>query len=157
MIQILLIGFLGGCGLVASFAGRKGFLGPDDNCSAFDGSLVKILTVPEKKNVILLEKIRRGLHLLHSYRQRKDLNKAAIKRAAIIVRSQTPLPTRKGGNKTAAKESDIHFLIRFLGCGLVTSFAGWKGFLGPDDNSSAFDGSLVKILAVPEKNQKCIY
>ena len=117
-------------------------------------ALLRSLRYLKKKNVILLEKIRRGLHLLHSYRQRKDLNKAAIKRAAIIVRSQNPLPTWKGGNKTAAKESDIHFLIRFLGCGLVTSFAGWKGFLGPDDNSSAFDGSLVKILAVPEKNSK---
>ena len=40
------------------------------------------------------------------FRYRKDLNKAAIKRAAIIVRSQKPLPTRKGGNKTAAKKSD---------------------------------------------------
>merc|ERR1711956_79939 len=32
--------------------------------------------------------------------------KAVIKRAAIIVRSQKPLPTRKGGNKTAAKKSE---------------------------------------------------
>ena len=46
-------------------------------------------------------------YILHFFfRYRKDLNKAAIKRAAIIVRSQKPLPTRKGGNKTAAKKSD---------------------------------------------------
>merc|ERR1711956_27063 len=45
--------------------------------------------------------------LIVKQRYRKDLNKAAIKRAAIIVRSQKPLPTRKGGNKTAAtKKSD---------------------------------------------------
>merc|ERR1711956_209120 len=53
---------------------------------------------------------RRTLHkvkaLIVKQRYRKDLNKAAIKRAAIIVRSQKPLPTRKGGNKTAAKKSE---------------------------------------------------
>ena len=39
--------------------------------------------------------------------------------------------------------------IRFLGCGLVASFLGRKGGLGPDYNCSPFDGSLVKILALP--------
>ena len=38
-------------------------------------------------------------------------------------------------------------LIGFLGCGLA-SFSGWQGFLGPDDNCSASEGSFGEILAV---------
>merc|ERR1711933_150181 len=49
---------------------------------------------------------RRSLHkvkaLIVKQRYRKDLTKAALRRAAIIVRSQKPLPPRKG-SKTAAK------------------------------------------------------
>merc|ERR1711974_471032 len=52
---------------------------------------------------------RRSLHkvkaLIVKQRYRKDLAKAALRRAAIIVRSQKPLPPRKG-SKTAAKKSD---------------------------------------------------
>merc|ERR1712165_11347 len=52
---------------------------------------------------------RRSLHkvkaLIVKQRYRKDLTKAALRRAAIIVRSQKPLPPRKG-SKTAAKKSD---------------------------------------------------
>jgi len=64
-----------------------------------------------KQTVTMKSGPRRTLHkvkaLIVKQRYRKDLNKAAIKRAAIIVRSQKPLPTRKGGNKTAAtKKSD---------------------------------------------------
>merc|ERR1712008_207818 len=63
-----------------------------------------------KQTVTMKSGPRRSLHKLKAFivkqRYRKDLNKAAIKRAAIIVRSQKPLPTRKGGNKTAAKKSE---------------------------------------------------
>merc|ERR1712080_181789 len=52
---------------------------------------------------------RRSLHkvkaLIVKQRYRKDLAKAALRRAAIIVRSQKPLPPRKG-SKAAAKKSD---------------------------------------------------
>ena len=37
-------------------------------------------------------------------RYRKDLSKAAMRRAAAIVRSQKPLPKRKGSNKGSAKK-----------------------------------------------------
>ena len=52
---------------------------------------------------------RRALHKLKAtivkQRYRKDLTKAAMRRAAVIVRSQKPLPARKG-TKAAAKKSD---------------------------------------------------
>ena len=52
---------------------------------------------------------RRSLHkvkaLIVKQRYRKDLTKAAMKRASVIVRSQKPLPARKG-TKTAAKKSE---------------------------------------------------
>ena len=96
-----------GCGLVASFLGRKGGLGPDYNCSPFDGSLVKILALPVGMQEVQAPAYFFKQNYIFFFRYRKDLNKAAIKRAAIIVRSQKPLPTRKGGNKTAAtKKSD---------------------------------------------------
>merc|ERR1712059_177734 len=50
----------------------------------------------------------RSLHMtkgsLIKQRYRKDLTKAAMRRAAAIVRSQKPLPKRKGSNKGAAKK-----------------------------------------------------
>ena len=40
-------------------------------------------------------------------RYRKDLTKAALKRAAAIIRSQKPLPARKGAKTTtSSKKSD---------------------------------------------------
>merc|ERR1739848_478805 len=61
-----------------------------------------------KQTVTMKAGPRRSLHkvkaLIVKQRYRKDLTKAALKRAAIIVRSQKPLPPRKG-SKTAAKKS----------------------------------------------------
>merc|ERR1712029_1326205 len=52
---------------------------------------------------------RRSLHkvkaLIVKQRYRKDISKAAMKRAAVIVRSQKPLPPRKG-SKAPAKKSE---------------------------------------------------
>ena len=46
--------------------------------------------------------------LMVKQRYRKDLTKAALRRAAAILRSQKALPARKGGAKatTATKKSD---------------------------------------------------
>merc|ERR1712122_352091 len=41
---------------------------------------------------------------LNKQRYRKDLTKAAMRRAAAIVRSQKPLPKRKGSKIAAAKK-----------------------------------------------------
>ncbi len=54
---------------------------------------------------------RTSLHKVKSMmvkqRYRKDLTKAALRRAAAIVRSQKPLPARKGGAKKAtSKKTD---------------------------------------------------
>ena len=52
---------------------------------------------------------RRSLHkvkaLVVKQRYRKDLSKAAMRRAAVIIRSQKPLPTRKG-TKNVSKKAD---------------------------------------------------
>ena len=51
---------------------------------------------------------RRTLHKvknsLNKQRYRKDLSKAALRRAAAITRSQKPLPARKGAKPAAKKE-----------------------------------------------------
>merc|ERR1712157_196894 len=51
---------------------------------------------------------RRSLHkvkaLIIKQRYRKDLTKAAMKRASVIVRSQKPLPARKGTKTAATKK-----------------------------------------------------
>merc|ERR1712066_577506 len=51
---------------------------------------------------------RRSLHkvkaVLNKQRYRKDLTKAALRRAALIARSQKPLPARKGAKAPAKKE-----------------------------------------------------
>ena len=51
---------------------------------------------------------RRSLHsvkaVLVKGRYRKDLTKAALRRAAAITRSQKPLPARKGAKAAAKKE-----------------------------------------------------
>ena len=51
---------------------------------------------------------RRSLHkvkaVLNKQRYRKDLTKAALRRAAIIAKSQKPLPARKGAKAPAKKE-----------------------------------------------------
>ena len=44
--------------------------------------------------------------LMVKQRYRKDLTKAAQKRAAAILRSQKPLPARKGAKTTSSKKSD---------------------------------------------------
>lgn len=53
---------------------------------------------------------RRSLHkvkaLIVKQRYRKDLTKAAMKRASVIVRSQKPLPARKGTKTAATKKSE---------------------------------------------------
>merc|ERR1712008_497480 len=50
----------------------------------------------------------RSLHntkgALNKQRYRKDLSKAAMRRAAAIVRSQKPLPKRKGSKAAVAKK-----------------------------------------------------
>ncbi len=60
------------------------------------------------KTVTMKAGPRRSLHkvkaMINKQRYRKDLSKAALRRAAVIVRSQKPLPTRKGTK--AAKKSD---------------------------------------------------
>merc|ERR1739845_337728 len=52
---------------------------------------------------------RRSLHkvkaLVVKQRYRKDLSKAALRRAAVIIRSQKPLPNRKG-TKSVSKKAD---------------------------------------------------
>merc|ERR1719347_2145300 len=54
----------------------------------------------------------RSLHktkaMLNKQRYRKDLTKAAMRRAAAIVRSQKPLPKRKGSKIAAAKKGSRH-------------------------------------------------
>merc|ERR1712098_437327 len=51
---------------------------------------------------------RRSLHkakaVLNKQRYRKDLTKAAMRRAALIARSQKPLPARKGVKAPAKKD-----------------------------------------------------
>ena len=51
---------------------------------------------------------RRSLHkvkaILNKQRYRKDLTKAALRRAAVVARSQKPLPARKGAKAPAKKE-----------------------------------------------------
>merc|ERR1712113_1143718 len=53
---------------------------------------------------------RRSLHkvkaLIVKQRYRKDLTKVAMKRASVIVRSQKPLPARKGTKTAATKNSE---------------------------------------------------
>ncbi len=44
--------------------------------------------------------------LMTKQRYRKDLRKAALRRAAAVLRSQKPLPARKGGNKKASAKKD---------------------------------------------------
>merc|ERR1711881_720770 len=62
-----------------------------------------------KATVVMKSGPRRTLHkvkaMMMKHRYRKDLTKAAMRRAAVIVRSQKPLPTRKG-TKSATKKSD---------------------------------------------------
>merc|ERR1712099_66881 len=62
-----------------------------------------------KQTVTMKSGPRRSLHkvkpLIVKQRYRKDLSKAAMKRAAVIVRSQKPLPPRKG-SKAPAKKSE---------------------------------------------------
>merc|ERR1711963_926101 len=60
-----------------------------------------------KSTVTMKAGPRRPLHkvkaLINKQRYRKDLGKAAMRKAAAIIRSQKPLPARKG---TSAKKSD---------------------------------------------------
>merc|ERR1739845_278803 len=70
----------------------------------------KTSKVAKSKNTVTMKSgPRRSLHkakaMIVKQRYRKDLAKAAMRRAAIIVRSQKPLPPRKG-NKPAANKSD---------------------------------------------------
>merc|ERR1712066_724734 len=44
--------------------------------------------------------------LMVKQRYRKDLTKAALRRAAAVLRSQKPLPARKGAKTTSSKKSD---------------------------------------------------
>merc|ERR1712193_68690 len=87
---------------VAPAADGKGF-----NVTVKGGKGSKI--AKGKQTVTMKAGPRRSLHkvkaLIVKQRYRKDLAKAALRRAAIIVRSQKPLPPRKG-SKTAAKKSD---------------------------------------------------
>merc|ERR1719262_613540 len=63
-----------------------------------------------KQTVTMKAGPRRSLHkvkaLIVKQRYRKDLTKAAMQRAAVIIRSQKPLPARKGTKAAAAKKSD---------------------------------------------------
>ena len=77
-----------------------------------------VLTTRKSKNVFKPSKAtvtttmkagpRRSLHkvkaVLNKQRYRKDLTKAALRRAAIIAKSQKPLPARKGAKAPAKKE-----------------------------------------------------
>ena len=47
---------------------------------------------------------RRVRHATRDVSYRKDLTKAAMRRAAAIIRSQKPLPKRKGAKDAAKKE-----------------------------------------------------
>merc|ERR1712098_51250 len=70
----------------------------------------KMMHKPGKSlvNTTMKTGLGRSLHKtkgsLVKQRYRKDLPKAAMRRAAAIVRSQKPLPKRKGSNKGAAKK-----------------------------------------------------
>ena len=44
--------------------------------------------------------------MMTKQRYRKDLRKAALRRASAVLRSQKPLPARKGGAKKAASKKD---------------------------------------------------
>jgi large subunit ribosomal protein L28e len=61
-----------------------------------------------KDKVTMKAGARRSLHklkaLIVKQRYRKDLGQAALRRAAIIIRSQKPLPTRKGGKPAKKAE-----------------------------------------------------
>merc|ERR1711992_432535 len=77
-----------------------------------------VLTTKKSKNVFKPSKAtvtttmkagpRRSLHrvkaVLNKQRYRKDLTKAALRRAAIIAKSQKPLPARKGAKAPVKKE-----------------------------------------------------
>lgn len=62
-----------------------------------------------KTSVKMTDGPRSSLHkvkaMIVKQRYRKDLTKAAMRRAAVIIRSQKPLPARKG-TKTATKKSE---------------------------------------------------
>merc|ERR1712004_171896 len=62
-----------------------------------------------KQTVTMKAGPRRSLHevkaLIVKQRYRKDLSKAALRRAAVIIRSQKPLPNRKG-TKSVSKKAD---------------------------------------------------
>merc|ERR1712080_186062 len=76
---------------------------------------VGVTATPDNKGFVLTTRKCRMAHKpgksLHKtkgslikQRYRKDLSKAAMRRAAAIVRSQKPLPKRKGSNKGSAKK-----------------------------------------------------
>merc|ERR1712222_296257 len=70
----------------------------------------KLAHKPSKATLAVTMKagLGRSLHKtkanLNKQRYRKDLTKAAMRRAAAIVRSQKPLPKRKGSKIAAAKK-----------------------------------------------------
>merc|ERR1712055_1269825 len=70
----------------------------------------KLSHKPSKSTLAVTMKagLGRSLHKtkanLNKQRYRKDLTKAAMRRAAAIVRSQKPLPKRKGSKIAAAKK-----------------------------------------------------
>lgn len=90
---------------IAPADGNKGFTVTVKGGSGFKPKAAKA-TVTMKAGP------RRSLHkvkaLMNKQRYRKDLTKAAMRRAAVIARSQKPLPARKGSKatKTAAKKAE---------------------------------------------------
>merc|ERR1719167_2144612 len=74
--------------------------------------------------------------MLGKQRYRKDLTKAALRRASAIIRSEKPLPPRKGTK--AAKKSD--FLAAFV------PFLGGKGFSERIMADARRSAALVKSL-----------
>merc|ERR1712106_459831 len=87
---------------VSAAADNKGFVVTTKRAKLSHKPSKATLTVTMKAG------LGRGLHKtkanLNKQRYRKDLTKAAMRRAAAIVRSQKPLPKRKGSKIAAAKK-----------------------------------------------------
>jgi len=88
--------------IVTAAADNKGFV--------LTSKRSKLSHKPAKATLAVTMKagLGRSLHKtkasLNKQRYRKDLTKAAMRRAAAIVRSQKPLPKRKGSKIAAAKK-----------------------------------------------------
>merc|ERR1712008_594525 len=87
---------------ITAAADNKGFVVTTKRCKAAHKPCKATVSITMKAG------LGRSLHktkgALNKQRYRKDLSKAAMRRAAAIVRSQKPLPKRKGSKAAVAKK-----------------------------------------------------